>query len=188
MSEQPEIKIGPGTILLSQPFMTDPHFKRAAVLLCEHTEDGSLGFILNKPINMKVEQLLSEFPEFPAKVYYGGPVATDTLHYVHDRGDILDDSVEVAPGVFWGGHFDKLKFLIESKLILADNVRFFIGYSGWSAGQLKEEMGTGSWVTANVDPNYVFQSSTKTLWKKIMEDQGDSLSIIAQLPDDISPN
>ena len=181
-------KIEAGDMLLAEPFMMDPHFKRAAVLLCEHTEDGSLGFILNKPINMKVDRLVNDFPEFNAKVYYGGPVATDTLHYVHDKGDILDDSVEVSPGIFWGGHFDKLKFLVESKLILEDNIRFFVGYSGWSAGQLKEEMQYGSWVMADVHPNYVFQSATKTLWKQIMEDQGDALSVIAQMPDDLSPN
>jgi putative transcriptional regulator len=175
-------------MLLAEPFMMDPHFKRAAVLLCEHTDDGSLGFILNKPINMKVDRLVNDFPEFNARVYYGGPVATDTLHYVHDKGDILDDSIEISPGIFWGGHFDKLKFLVESKLILEDNIRFFVGYSGWSAGQLNEEMQYGSWVMADVHPNYVFQSATKTLWKQIMEDQGDALSVIAQMPDDISPN
>jgi putative transcriptional regulator len=175
-------------MLLAEPFMMDPHFKRAAVLLCEHTEDGSLGFILNKPINMKVDRLVNDFPEFNARVYYGGPVATDTLHYVHDKGDILDDSIEISPGIFWGGHFDKLKFLVASKLILEDNIRFFVGYSGWSAGQLNEEMQYGSWVMADVHPNYVFQSATKTLWKQIMEDQGDALSVIAQMPDDISPN
>lgn len=181
-------KIKAGAVLLAQPYMLDPHFKRAAVLLCEHTQDGSLGFIMNKPINMKVDRLVNDFPEFDARVYYGGPVATDTLHYVHDRGDILDDSIEVCPGVYWGGHFEKLKFLVDSKLILRDNIRFFVGYSGWSAGQLSEEMESGSWMPVDMDPNYIFQTPTKKLWKKILEDQGDAKSIIAQLPDDISPN
>lgn len=177
-----------GAVLLAQPFMEDPHFKRSALLLCEHTEDGSLGFIMNKPVSMNVDRLVTDFPEFNVPVYYGGPVATDTLHYVHDKGDILDESIEVSPGIWWGGHFEKLKFLIESKLIIEDNIRFFVGYSGWSAGQLMEEMDRGSWVTADMDPNYIFRASTDTLWKKILEDQGDVKGVIAQLPDDFSPN
>jgi putative transcriptional regulator len=177
-----------GQVLLAQPFMLDPHFKRASVLLCEHNDEGSLGFIMNKPLDMSIDQLVGDFPEFESKVLYGGPVSTDTLHYVHNVGEMLDDSVKVSQGVFWGGDFEKLKFLIESELIKPKNIRFFIGYSGWSEGQLMEEMESGSWVIADMHANYLFKASTIRLWNKIMKNKGDAYSVIAELPENISPN
>lgn len=178
------IKPTKGKLLVSEPFMMDGNFKRSVVLLCDHTvDDGTVGFILNKPIDMKIEELVGDFPEIEAQVYYGGPVANDTLHYVHNVGDILDNSIEVSNGVYWGGDFDKLKFLIKSGLIMPDNIRFFLGYSGWSSGQLEAEMEIGSWVIANMDPNYIFKLSPKKLWEAILKNKGNVFSVISQVPD-----
>jgi putative transcriptional regulator len=177
-----------GQILLAEPFMQDPYFRRAVVLLCEHHEEGSIGFILNKSIDMKVNDLMSDFPAFDAEVFYGGPVQTDTLHYVHNVGDLLDDSIRVAEGVWWGGDFEKLKVLITNGLIEPKNVRFFVGYSGWSGGQLDEEMEYGSWVTAPMDANYLFRSKATQLWSQVMYNKGDLYEIIADMPDVVSWN
>ncbi|MCL4153824.1 UNVERIFIED_CONTAM: hypothetical protein GTU68_050649, partial [Idotea baltica] len=89
--------------------MHDPYFHRGVVLLCEHHAEGSLGFIINKPLEMSLNELVEDFPEIESPVYYGGPVGNDTLHYIHNVGELLPDSVEVAPGVYWGGDFHKLK-------------------------------------------------------------------------------
>ena len=173
-----------GKLLLAEPFMQDGNFKRSVVLLCDHTiHEGTVGFILNKPIDMNIEELVGEFPEFESQVYYGGPVANDTLHYVHDVGDILDNSIEVSKGVYWGGDFEKLKFLIKSDLIKPHNIRFFLGYSGWSAGQLDAEMEIGSWVIAKMDPNYLFKISANQLWESILKNKGNIYSVISQVPD-----
>lgn len=177
-----------GQILLAQPFMQDQHFARSAVLLCEHNEKGSLGFILNKPVDIEIQSLFESFPEFEAKIFYGGPVATNTMQYIHNVGELLDDSMEVMPGVFWGGDFEKLKFLIDSKLITEKNIKFFLGYSGWTEGQLKEEMQHGSWIKSDMDANYAFKSDKMKLWKTILENKGDNYKIIAQMPDFISLN
>ena len=74
------------------------------------------------------------FPEIESELFYGGPVGTDTPHYIHNVGDLLDESVQVMRGVYWGGNFDKLKFLIQQQLILPENIRFFIGYSDGPKG------------------------------------------------------
>jgi putative transcriptional regulator len=177
-----------GQVLLAEPFMLDPYFRRAAVLLCEHHDQGSIGFILNKSIDMKVNDLIPDFPKFDAEVFYGGPVQTDTLHYVHNIGDLLDESVKVADGVWWGGDFDKLKFLITSELIGPANIRFFVGYSGWSGGQLGDEMETGSWVTADMDANYLFKTKYTDLWSQIMYDKGDLYEILSDMPEEMSWN
>lgn len=180
-------KLDTGTILLSEPFMLDPNFKRSAVLITEYQgPKGTVGFILNKPLKMKIESLIASFPDFDSEVFFGGPVATDTIHFVHNVGDLIDDSVKIARGVFWGGDFEKLKILAEQKLIKPNNIKFFVGYSGWSPGQLEEEMSTGSWVLAESDPNYVFKSKPTDLWKAIMSRKGDAYGVIGQMPE--NPN
>ncbi|MEL6392746.1 MAG: YqgE/AlgH family protein [Bacteroidota bacterium] len=168
--------------------MLDPNFKRTALLLVEHNDEGTVGFVLNRPVNMRVDELIQDFPEFGSSVFYGGPVQTDTVHYLHRAGDLLEESFEVVPGIYWGGNFDKLKFLIERELITAMDIRFFVGYSGWSAGQLKTELGHGSWVPASMDVNYLFKSDPKSLWSQVMNNKGNLYSVISDMPDDASYN
>lgn len=177
------MKLQKGKILLSEPFMIDNNFKRSAVLLVDHEVDGSVGYILNKQLDIRLNDLLTNFPEFDVPVYYGGPVQKDTIHYVHNIGELLDNSKQVARGVYWGGDFEKLKFLIQSELVKPHNIRFFVGYSGWSEGQLEEEMELGSWILADLHANYVFKEDTDELWRSIMERKGTNYSVIAQLPD-----
>jgi putative transcriptional regulator len=172
-----------GTVLLAQPFMEDSNFGRAAVLITDHHEtEGTVGFILNKRLNTKINTLIDDFPEIDAEVYVGGPVAHDTLHYIHDRGDILDNSIPVIDGVYWGGDYEKLKFLIESKLIESHNVKFFLGYSGWSAGQLDDELEYGSWMITQMDANYAFKKRSGELWKMITRNKGGHYTVIAEMP------
>jgi len=176
-------KVKKGRVLLAEPFMLDQNFKRAVILLCEHEMDGSLGFILNKPLEMTVNELIADFPTFDAPAFYGGPVKTDTIHYIHNVGDLLEGSKRIARGVYWGGNFDQLKSLIKSGLIEPQDIRFFVGYSGWDFGQLAEEMKLRSWVVANMDVNYIFNSKIKKLWQNIMRNKGNAYSVIAQMPE-----
>ncbi|MEZ4988719.1 MAG: YqgE/AlgH family protein [Saprospiraceae bacterium] len=178
-----------GKVLVAEPFMMDPNFKRSAVLLCDHVDtEGSIGFILNKPLDTSIQELFDDFPDFETPVFFGGPVQMDTIHYLHAKGDLLENSLEVAPGVFWGGDFEKLKFLIRSALITPHEIRFFIGYSGWSEGQLMEEMNFGSWLLADMDANYLFKTKPEQLWQSILQHKGRNFSVIAQMPEDFSWN
>jgi len=176
-------EVSSGKVLLAEPFMLDPNFKRSAVLLCEHNQDGSVGFIMNRPLNMRIDELIDGFPEFDSGVLFGGPVQTDTIHYIHNVGELLEESIKVADGVYWGGNFEKLKFLISSNLILPQNIRFFVGYSGWTEGQLRDEMVYGSWVLADMDANYLFKLEPKKLWTEVMYNKGDAYTVIAQMPE-----
>jgi len=185
-NELNQIRIG--KVLLAEPFMQDVNFKRSAVILTEHNDEGSVGFIMNKSIDMGVNELVVDFPEFEAPVFYGGPVGTDTIHFLHNSGELIDDSRRIAKGLFWGGDFEKLKFLIKSELILPQNVKFFVGYSGWSKGQLEEEIDIGSWVIADMDSNYLFKDSDSEIWEKIMNDKGNAYSVISSIPDYVNWN
>lgn len=184
--EQEEIEIEAGNLLIAEPFMLDPNFKFSVILLCEHHEKGGLGFILNKSLRMDVNDLLANFPEFDAEVYYGGPVQTNTIHFLHNVGDILDDSYHVIDNIYMGGDFEQLKLLIRTGVVKPHNIRFFVGYSGWGGGQLKGELTGKSWVLSSYDPNYVFNHDKKeNLWEKVLKNKGDRYSIIAQVPENL---
>ena len=184
MSDYTAEELEAGKLLVAEPFLMDPNFKRGVILICDHQEDGSFGFILNKSIEMNISDLISSFPDFQSEVYYGGPVQTDTIHYLHTKGDLLPNSIKVLSGVYWGGDFEHLKAFIESGKIQAQDIRFFVGYSGWSAGQLLEERKTLSWITTEGHFDYVF-GEHKELWKDVLQEQGGTYSVIAQIPSPI---
>ncbi|MFT5833258.1 MAG: putative transcriptional regulator [Cognaticolwellia sp.] len=179
-----EIQINTGKLLVAEPFMLDPNFRRSVILICDHDkEDGSIGFVLNKAIDMKINDLLVTFPAFEANVYYGGPVQTDTIHYIHTLGDLLPNSVEVMDGIWFGGDFDELKKLASMELLEAKDIRFFIGYSGWSHGQLHNEIITKSWFLAEGDSNFIFNDKYfKTMWTDVLQQEGGTKSVIGQIP------
>jgi len=182
-------KVKSGNILIAQPFMEDGNFKRAVVGIAEHSEEGSVGFILNKPMNLQLSELVKEIntdEEF--NVQYGGPVARDTIHYIHNVGDLLEESIPISNGIYWGGNFEKLIFLIESGLITSKNIRFYVGYSGWSEGQLEGELQHSSWIVSEWYANYAFQSRPSELWKQAMTHKGNTFSILAQIPIDNNSN
>ena len=129
-----------GSVLLSEPFIEDPFFKRTVVLLCEHNEEGSFGFVLNNYIDIELDQIVDEFPHLPYSISVGGPVKNTNLFYIHTLGDLIPESVMVMEGLYFGGDFEVLKAKLIAGEVEWSAVRFFIGYSGWSANQLEEEM------------------------------------------------
>ena len=181
-------RVKTGTILLAEPFMLDPNFKRSAVLLVDHGEDGSVGFVLNRESDTRINDLVREFPDFDAPVYIGGPVGRDSVHYLHRKGDLLEGSDEVAKGVFWGGDYERLKFLVRHQMIEPRDIRFFVGYSGWSENQLDEELELGSWVTARMDANYLFKTDADKVWSRAMDNKGNAFSVIADMDEEAKYN
>ena len=186
----PDIKIKPrkGKVLLAEPFLDDPYFKRTVILLCEHNEEGSFGFVLNNYIDIELDQVMDELPTFNTRVSIGGPVNNSNLYYLHTLGKQIGDSVEVMDGIYMGGDFDILKKKMRMGQVQKDEVRFFVGYSGWSPNQLDTELGSKSWFVANVKPKLLMNTDVTDLWKKVMESMGSKGSMIANLPDDPSLN
>ena len=178
-----------GDILIAEPYSVDTYFRRTVVYLVDHsTHDGSIGFILNRPTNLMINEVLANFPEFEAKLYFGGPVANDNVYYIHTAGHILDNSIEVQSGIYWGGDFVKLKFLIENKIILPHQIRFYLGYSGWSDNQLPSELEQKDWLVSNGDINYIFYKKPKDLWSLVLKNMGVNYEVIADIPDNNSLN
>ena len=108
-------KLLPGSLLLAEPFLSDPNFKRSVVLLAEHDEEnGSLGFILNRPLQMDISEVIEGWEQASLPLYLGGPVQHETLHYIHTLGDYVNQSIQLTPGLFWGGDLEQVHELIVS--------------------------------------------------------------------------
>ena len=182
------IKPAKGQVLLAEPFLNDPYFKRTVIFLCEHNHDGSFGFVLNNYINIDLEQIMENMPSFQGRISIGGPVRNSNLYYLHTLGEKISDSVEIIPGVFMGGNFDILKKMLFTGDVKKDQVRFFVGYSGWSPEQLENEIESRSWFVANVAKETLMNSDNNDLWKTIMKSMGRKGEMIANLPDDPSLN
>ena len=85
-----------GRLLVAEPFMEDPNFKRSVILLTGYSQDGVFGFMLNKPIDLKINNLIKDFPTFNAPVYFGGPVQSDSLFYIHSQGEFIEESIKIS--------------------------------------------------------------------------------------------
>ena len=89
--------------------MLDPHFRRSVVVVTEHREEGTMGFIMNKKLDARLNDVVSDFPDFDAPLYYGGPLANNTIHYLHNVGDLLEGSTRVSSGVYSGGSWARTR-------------------------------------------------------------------------------
>lgn len=178
-----------GQLLLSEPFMYDENFRRTGVLICEHhLKNGTVGLILNKPVNLRLNDVLEDFPPFNAKIFLGGPVGTDTLQFLHCLGNRIENSVPLCNNLYWGGNFEQLKDLMLRGELATHQVRFFLGYSGWSEGQLESEMKENTWIVTQASSKHVFETATETLWKTCLKQMGGIYQTMASYPENPTLN
>lgn len=173
-----------GQLLLSEPFMIDENFRRTVVLICEHSEEeGTVGLVLNRPVNLRIRDVVEDFPDFKAPLFLGGQVGTDTLQFLHTLGEELEGSIQVADNVYWGGNFEQLKMLINLERVSMQDVRFFLGYSGWGLGQLAEEVKDNSWIINTATHADIFKTDYTSLWKTVMNNMGGVYETMAGYPE-----
>ena len=184
------LKPNKGLLLVAKPsIIGDVSFNRSVILLVEHTiENGSVGFILNKPLNHTLKDFIPEInSELP--VYNGGPVAQDNLYFVHTIPELIPESIEISHEIYWGGDFSAVSKLLADDKLSESQIRFFLGYSGWSAQQLEKELKLNSWViTPNEHKNKIFGSTNTNLWKEKMLDLGGSYRLWSNAPENPSYN
>lgn len=174
----------PGILLIADPFLKDPNFLRTVVLLCDHNDEGSFGFVLNKKTGHTLDELIIDFEGYPLPVYFGGPVQTDTVHFVHQYPDLITDAYKVGEDIYWGGNFETVKALIKNKQISTSHIKFFIGYSGWGNGQLTAEMDEKSWLTVSATKKLVFNTTPDNVWKGSLQHLGGDYEQLINYPVD----
>ncbi|MCZ4223191.1 YqgE/AlgH family protein [Pedobacter rhodius] len=183
------IKPKTGRLLISEPFMADPNFKRSVVLLTEHGEDGTVGYILNQLGNLLLKDVVQDLWAADNLIYFGGPVASDTLHFIHRAYDKLLSGEEMGNGIYWGGNFETLKILINTNAIDESEIKFFMGYSGWGSGQLDNEIKENAWMVSDVsNPDLIFGNDDEKLWRDVIVNLGPKYAHVSNFPIDPSLN
>lgn len=178
------VEPAPGVLLIADPFLKDPNFMRTVVFLTEHREDGTIGFVLNRQYENTLDELLPEIEGYKLPVYYGGPVQLNTIHFLHRYPDEVPGGVEIMKGIYWGGDFDKVIELINSGKLNPERIRFYIGYSGWSTGQLEIEMGEKTWLTVQATRRLIFHEHAEEIWKDSLRHMGGDYEMMVNFPID----
>ncbi|MBC7904746.1 MAG: YqgE/AlgH family protein [Gemmatimonadaceae bacterium] len=175
---------GPGILLIADPFLKDPNFMRTVIFLCEHQEEGTFGFVLNRTYEHTLDELITSAENLKLPVYYGGPVQVDTIHFLHQYPAEIPGSTAVNNGVYWGGDFETAISLLRSGEIDPSKIRFYIGYSGWGGGQLDEELKEKSWLTAEANRRLVFHKEAQEIWKDAIRLLGGDYEMLINFPID----
>ena len=171
-----------GKILISEPFLRDVTFGRSVILLIDHTEEGSMGLVINKQLPLLLNDIIMEFKyidEIP--LYKGGPIATDTLFYLHKLADI-PGAISICKGLYLNGDFEEIKRYILQGNKISEHIRFFLGYSGWESEQLSNEIRENTWLVSEEKKSYLMKSDTKDMWRKALEKLGSKYETWSRFP------
>ncbi len=170
-----------GTLLIANPFLKDPNFVRSVIFICEHMAEGTFGFVLNQIHHHKLNELVTDILS-EETVYKGGPVQLDSLHFLHQYPELIIGGIEVMDGVYWGGNFESLQIHLEEGNLDPDKIKFFVGYSGWSEGQLDFEMKEQSWLVANATKKLLFNTPPENIWKESLRHLGGNYEAMINYP------
>jgi putative transcriptional regulator len=179
------LKPDKGKLLVAEPsIIGDISFTKSVILIAEHhNEEGTIGFILNKPLQFKLTELISEIKK-PIPVFNGGPVEQDNLYFIHRVPQYLNNSTQIADDIYWGGDFETVVHLINKAFIKEKDIKFFLGYSGWGSNQLEQELTRNSWIV--VENNYqssIIEKPSTSFWKEKMIELGGDYLIWSNAPE-----
>jgi len=169
-----------GQLLISEPFLVDSNFERSVILLCEHNEEGSFGFVLNKLTTHEVKDVVEVEIDFD--LFLGGPVDHTSMHFVHGKPDLIAGGLHLKDNLFWGGSFEEAKIHHMTGALKPSNIRFFLGYSGWDAGQLDEELKEDVWIVYNGPIQFILEEPPTGLWREVLKRMGGKYKAIANFP------
>jgi len=177
-----ELNPSKGKLLVAEPsILNDKEFNRSVIYLTEHNKDGCIGFILNKPTDFVLKDLIPEI-NINYTIFHGGPVEQENLYFMHKVPHLIPNSIKIDKNIYWGGDFDVLTELLNSKEIEATDIRFFLGYTGWSITQLDEELREATWVVVNNKYPNLFKVNSNDIWKNQLLTFGGEYQIWANAP------
>jgi len=178
-----------GDFLIATPSVIgDFNFHRSCVLMIDVKESGSVGFIINKKLKYTLEDLMENI-SIPFPMFYGGPVEQDNLFFVHTLGDLIPKSIQIENNLFWSSDFESALGLLEAGNLAQNQIRFFLGYSGWSEGQLQSEIKENSWVISDsINSDNWMKQNHEEFWKNEMRALGGKYLLWSNAPENPNTN
>ncbi len=178
-----------GKILISNfTLLNDIEFNKAVILIVKDNNEGSIGFILNKKSKYFLSDLNESSKGLEIPVYEGGPVLQDSLHFIHQKSKLFNNSIKISDDLYWGINFNKAIELLKEKKIKKNEIKFFIGYSGWGINQLELEKKENSWLISSSFDNNDILSTSNDYWKLKLNEFGEYYKIWSNSPDNPSLN
>jgi putative transcriptional regulator len=179
-----------GRLLVASPTLTDANFRRTVILVLDHGDDGALGLVVNRPMEVDVSSVLPAWQPYttaPGRLFQGGPVQLDSaLGLVAMPGATAEPiGVRLLIGSIGLVDLDAPPEVIVSGLA---GLRIFAGYAGWSAGQLEGEIEEGAWYVVDSEPRDAFTDAPERLWREVLRRQRGKLAMISTYPDDPTQN
>lgn len=177
-----DVRPSKGKILISEPFLDDSTFGRSVILLVDHTDEGSMGLIINKQLPLMVNDIINEFKYLEdIPLYKGGPIGTDTLFYLHTLSDV-PGALPILNGLYLNGDFNAIKKYVLQGNAIDGHIRFFLGYSGWESDQLRREIKENTWMISKEKRDYLLSKDTKEMWKKSLGKLGSKYETWSRFP------
>jgi putative transcriptional regulator len=173
-----------GKLLVSVPLTGDVFFDRSVILLVEHNENGSFGIILNKDLPLTLKDLFPDTDNEHIPIFWGGPVEANTLFFLHRYGNLLKGSIPVVENIYYGASAADLMHSIKKELLDENLIRFYLGYAGWTGGQLEAEIKQKLWVVADCDEKKLFGKNNKPYWNTVVESLGSDFSFWLNTPEE----
>lgn len=183
-----KLSLEKGRLLISEPLSSDMFFSKTVVLLVKYSKEEAIGYVLNKSSDYKLSDVFDEDFKFNPSLNFGGPVGADTLHFIHKLGASIPGTVEILPNLFWGGDFDLIKTMAKEGSISDKDIRFFIGYSGWSPNQLDDEVDNDFWLIAEHFGDIAMEFRDKNGWGDLLNSLGDKYKHWSNVPENPSLN
>lgn len=177
-----------GRVLISDPFKNEDYFERSVIYICEHDEESTFGFVLNKPITIAFHELNQQFNDRHITAYKGGPCDEDTLFFLHTLGHKIKGSQHISNGIYLGSNYTSLYQQLTPELIEEGAIKLIIGYSGWSPGQLQEELDQNMWAISEVESLEELMLPTDDLWRYFMKKLGNKYELMTKFPLDPNAN
>ena len=175
-------QIQKGSILIANPHLADPHFTRSVILLCTHSNEESMGFIINHKTNYLISDMVTELPNCHLPIFEGGPVSLNSLYVLHQYADKISESTHIIDNIYWGGNFNDVIRLIQSGNFHPNAIKFFMGYSGWGKNQLNEEYNEQSWIVSDSSASFVFQTDEQKIWRETLLKLGGGYELLINAP------
>ena len=178
-----------GDLIIADPsIVNDIQFNRSIILITSSSiENEVVGLIINKILDYKLKDIIPEI-NIDFDVYDGGPVNKDNLYYIHNLGHLIPESIKINQQLYWSGDFDTIVNLINSKKITTKDIKFCLGYTGWSAKQLINEVRDDNWIKCTNIKSEDILTRMSNSWKKTMINLGGEYTIWSNAPENLSHN